>query len=122
MGIDAFHETLRRRRRAGHHGLRRVRRSRHGGPGRAHWDHKIHVDHPACDDLVLGCGGTKSTAATDVVWNDGTPFDPNTPGGGGWASGGGISEIFAVPSYQPPRTYSSRSIPGSLAVACPTSR
>jgi kumamolisin len=66
----------------------------------ADWDGKIHVDHPACDDLVLGCGGTQIDNGTDVVWNDGTPFDANTPGGGGWASGGGISEIFAVPSYQ----------------------
>src|SRR5262249_51350219 len=24
-----------------------------------HWDGQIHVDHPACDDLVLGCGGTQ---------------------------------------------------------------
>jgi kumamolisin len=66
----------------------------------ADWDGKIHVDHPACDDLVLGCGGTQIDNGTDVVWNDGTPFDPNTPGGGGWASGGGISEDFPVPSYQ----------------------
>jgi kumamolisin len=66
------------------------------------WDQKIHVDHPACDDLVLGCGGTQvdPTSGKDVVWNDGTPFNVNTPGGGGWASGGGISEVFAVPSYQ----------------------
>jgi|HubBroStandDraft_5_1064220.scaffolds.fasta_scaffold32335_2 kumamolisin len=64
------------------------------------WDGKIHVDHPACDDLVLGCGGTQIDSNQDVVWNDGTPFDVNTDGGGGWASGGGISEIFAVPSYQ----------------------
>ncbi len=65
------------------------------------WDNKIHVDHPAVDDLVLGCGGTQITAqGADVVWNDGTPFDVNVPGGGGWASGGGISEVFAVPSYQ----------------------
>jgi kumamolisin len=35
-----------------------------------------------------------------VAWNDGTPFDVNTAGGGGWATGGGISEIFPVPSYQ----------------------
>jgi kumamolisin len=66
----------------------------------SHWDEKIHVDHPACDDLVLGCGGTQIDSGKDVVWNDGTPFDGNVPGGGGWASGGGISEIFAVPSYQ----------------------
>jgi kumamolisin len=64
------------------------------------WDGKIHVDHPACDDLVLGCGGTQIVADKDVVWNDGTPFDVNVPGGGGWASGGGISEVFVVPSYQ----------------------
>jgi kumamolisin len=64
------------------------------------WDGKIHVDHPACDDLVLGCGGTQIDSGKDIVWNDGTPFDVNVPGGGGWASGGGISEIFAVPSYQ----------------------
>jgi len=64
------------------------------------WDQKIHVDHPACDDLVLGCGGTQIDGGEDVVWNDGTPFDVSTPGGGGWASGGGISKVFAVPSYQ----------------------
>jgi kumamolisin len=64
------------------------------------WDQKIHVDHPACDDLVLGCGGTQIDGGEDVVWNDGTPFDVNTPGGGGWASGGGISKVFPVPSYQ----------------------
>jgi len=64
------------------------------------WDGKIHVDHPACDDLVLGCGGTQIDGGKDVVWNDGTPFDPNLQGGGGWASGGGISEVFPVPAYQ----------------------
>jgi kumamolisin len=66
----------------------------------AHWDGKIHVDHPASDDLILGCGGTQIEGGQDVVWNDGTPFDQTAPGGGGWASGGGISEVFAVPSYQ----------------------
>jgi kumamolisin len=66
------------------------------------WDGKIHVDHPAVDDMVLGCGGTQiDSKGNDVVWNDGTPFDVNVPGGGGWASGGGISAgVVAVPSYQ----------------------
>ena len=65
------------------------------------WDGKIHVDHPAVDDLVLGCGGTQiDDQGNDVAWNDGTRFDVNVPGGGGWAGGGGISEIFAVPDYQ----------------------
>jgi kumamolisin len=68
----------------------------------SHWDQKVHVDHPACDDLVLGCGGTQidSASEADVAWNDGTPFDPNVQGGGGWAGGGGISQVIPVPSYQ----------------------
>lgn len=67
----------------------------------ADWDNHIHVDHPAVDDLVLGCGGTQvNDQNQDVVWNDGTPFDASVPGGGGWATGGGVSEVFAVPSYQ----------------------
>ena len=49
---------------------------------------------------MLGCGGTQVDSGKDVVWNDGTPFDVSAPGGGGWASGGGISQVFQVPSYQ----------------------
>jgi kumamolisin len=66
------------------------------------WDQHIHVDHPASDDLVLGCGGTQIDAASnqETVWNDGTPFNINTRNGGGWASGGGISTKFQVPAYQ----------------------
>jgi kumamolisin len=67
----------------------------------ADWDGNIHVDHPAVDDMVLGCGGTQIDAnGRDVVWNDGTAFDKSVAGGGGWASGGGISTIIAVPAYQ----------------------
>ena len=47
------------------------------------WDKKIHVNHPAVDDLVLGCGGTQIDNGADVAWNDGTPFDVNVQGGGG---------------------------------------
>ena len=64
------------------------------------WDGQIHVNDPSCDYMVLGCGGTQIVSDEDVVWNDGTPFDINTPGGGGWATGGGISQIFPVPQYQ----------------------
>lgn len=65
-----------------------------------HWDGKIHVDHPAVDDLVLPCGGTQiNPDGKEVVRNDGTPF-ADVIGGGGWASGGGISETVAVPDYQ----------------------
>ena len=66
------------------------------------WDGGIHVDHPASDDLVLACGGTQidPKSMADVVWNDGTSFNLTMQGGGGWASGGGISQIFPVPAYQ----------------------
>ena len=62
-----------------------------------HWDEQIHVDHPSVDALVLSCGGTQIENGKDVVWNDNKPFDDQ---GNGWASGGGISQMFPVPSYQ----------------------
>jgi kumamolisin len=70
--------------------------------GATDWDHAIHVNHPSSDDLVLSCGGTQidSVSGKDVVWNDNTPFDVTAHGGGGWASGGGISKIFPLPDYQ----------------------
>lgn len=65
------------------------------------WDKKIHVDHPSVDPAVLACGGTQiNSSGKDVVWNDGTKFNTHVLGGGGWASGGGISQTFGVPDYQ----------------------
>jgi kumamolisin len=57
-------------------------------------DGKAHVDYPASDPSVLGCGGTKITASAnlitdEVVW---------TSNGGG--TGGGVSTLFALPDYQ----------------------
>lgn len=57
-------------------------------------DGKPHVDYPASDPAVLGCGGTRITAAGDriseeVVWNS---------NGGG--TGGGVSALFPLPDYQ----------------------
>jgi kumamolisin len=83
--------------------------------GAADWDGKIHVDHPSADNLVLSCGGTQiDSNGNDVVWNDGTPFDQNAPGGGGWATGGGISEMFPVPDYQ-----ANAGLPVSIATGKP---
>jgi len=101
QGIEAFHELF-----LAAQGLGITICAASGDHGTADedaqdWDGKIHVDHPAVDDLVLGCGGTQiDVNGNDVVWNDGTPFDKNVPGGGGWAGGGGISEIITVPAYQ----------------------
>jgi len=100
QGINAFHELFLAAAAAGVTVC--AASGDHGTADQAagDWDNIIHVDHPAVDDLVLGCGGTQIDNDKDVAWNDGTPFDVNVPGGGGWATGGGISEIFAVPSYQ----------------------
>jgi kumamolisin len=57
-----------------------------------------HVDFPASSPYALGCGGTKLTAdaatgtvTSEVVWNEGSQ---------GGAGGGGVSDEFAVPSWQ----------------------
>ncbi len=47
----------------------RLRRPRHGRRGRAGLGTAIHMDHPAVDDYVLGCGGAGGWGQ-DVVWND----------------------------------------------------
>ncbi|MGH9352898.1 MAG: S53 family peptidase [Terriglobia bacterium] len=59
-------------------------------------DGLAHVDFPASSPYVLACGGTtlasaNNTITSEVVWNDGA---------NGGASGGGVSEVFALPSWQ----------------------
>src|SRR5262249_2829282 len=60
------------------------------------WDGKPHVYFPCSSPFALGCGGTKlmssgTTITSEVVWNNG-------PRGG--ASGGGVSNVFPLPTYQ----------------------
>ena len=57
-------------------------------------DGKAHVDYPASDPLVLGCGGTKITASSTKITNE-TVWNSN---GGG--TGGGVSSLFPLPAYQ----------------------
>ncbi len=59
-------------------------------------DGKAHVDFPASSPNVLACGGTTLDSSNgmitkEVVWNDGA---------GNGAGGGGVSEVFPLPSYQ----------------------
>jgi kumamolisin len=59
-------------------------------------DGNNHVDFPASDPFVLGCGGTTLQASneqivSETVWND-------LPNGG--ATGGGVSNVFPLPSWQ----------------------
>ncbi|BAY50548.1 hypothetical protein SAMD00079811_81770 (plasmid) [Scytonema sp. HK-05] len=58
-------------------------------------DGKAHVDFPASSPYVLACGGTtlqssENAIASEVVWHN--------PDGG--ATGGGVSDLFDLPSWQ----------------------
>ena len=57
-------------------------------------DGSAHVDFPASSPLVVGCGGTSIVASADAITGE-TVW--NSDGGG---SGGGISDLFDVPTYQ----------------------
>ncbi len=57
-----------------------------------------HTDFPSSSPHALACGGTSLRAdpatgviSSETVWNDGT---------GGGATGGGISDVFPLPSWQ----------------------
>lgn len=59
-------------------------------------DGLAHADFPASSPYVLGCGGTRvtvsgTTIASETVWND----DPASS-----ATGGGVSDVFALPAWQ----------------------
>lgn len=60
-------------------------------------DGLVHVDFPASSSYVLACGGTKlegsgDTISSEVVWNE----SPENYG----ATGGGISDMFDLPTWQ----------------------
>jgi kumamolisin len=57
--------------------------------------HRANVDFPASSPHVLACGGThlessNGTISSETVWNTRD----------GWATGGGVSEVFPLPSWQ----------------------
>lgn len=60
-------------------------------------------DFPSSSPYNIGCGGTSlpSLTSPEVVWNNGMA---------GGASGGGVSSLFAIPSYQNPVA---KAIPGN---------
>ncbi len=88
-------------------------------------DGKLHVDFPASSPYALACGGTTldasgSTISSEVVWNE-------TASGEG-ATGGGVSIVFPLPSYQssagvPPQAQTNfvgRGVPDVAGDADPT--
>ncbi len=68
------------------------------GSGDGATDGSAHADFPASSPHALACGGTSLQAdpatgliSSETVWNDGS---------GGGAGGGGVSDTFALPSWQ----------------------
>ncbi|MGD0214768.1 MAG: S53 family peptidase [Terriglobales bacterium] len=59
-------------------------------------DGNNHVDFPASDPFVLGCGGTTLQASNDQIISE-TVWD-DLPNGG--ATGGGVSNVFPLPTWQ----------------------
>ena len=69
-----------------------------GGSSDGETDGASHCDYPASSPYALGCGGTRLEASTstgaissETVWNDGSS---------GGATGGGVSTLYPVPSWQ----------------------
>jgi len=67
----------------------------HGaGDGVTQGNGRAFVDYPASSEYMIGCGGTTlfndNGQPGEVVWNDGD----------GWATGGGISDVYKVPRWQ----------------------
>jgi kumamolisin len=56
------------------------------------------VDFPASSPYALACGGTHLEASGNVIRYEAVWNRPDDDGGG--ATGGGVSEIFPVPSWQ----------------------
>ena len=67
----------------------------HGANDGVTTDSLAHADFPASSPNVLACGGTRLESAngavtSETVWNNGD----------GWAGGGGVSDVFALPDWQ----------------------
>ena len=83
-----------------------------------------HVDFPASSAYVLACGGTKlvtsgTSVTSEVVWNELTSNEG--------ATGGGVSALFALPSWQtnskvpaPPTSAGGRGVPDVAGDADPS--
>ncbi len=83
-----------------------------------------HVDFPASSPHVLSCGGTKltgsgSSIASEVVWNELASNEG--------ATGGGVSNVFPLPSWQansnvpaPPQSGGGRGVPDVCGDADPS--
>jgi kumamolisin len=96
-----------------------------GGSSDGVGDGKLHVDFPAASPYALACGGTTlngsgSAISSEVVWNETASSEG--------ATGGGVSAVFALPSYQasagvpvqPQTSFAGRGVPDVAGNADPT--
>ena len=60
-------------------------------------DGQLHVDFPATSTAILACGGTTLDATGNQI-KDEEAWNELATGGG--ATGGGVSQVFALPSWQ----------------------
>ena len=77
-------------------------------------DGKNHCDYPASSPYALACGGTRLDADTgtgaissETVWNDGAS---------GGATGGGVSAVYSLPSWQASAGVPAKPSPGGRGV------
>ncbi len=95
------------------------------GSGDGATDGSLNVDFPASSPYALACGGTTLKAAagkitSETVWNE-TKFNEG-------ATGGGVSQYFALPAYQnkagvpaqPTTKFAGRGVPDVAGDADPT--
>jgi kumamolisin len=88
-------------------------------------DKKLHVDFPSSSPFALACGGTTlngngKTISSEVVWNEIAKKEG--------ATGGGVSTVFPLPSYQqsakvpkqPQTNYVGRGVPDVAGDADPS--
>jgi kumamolisin len=76
-------------------------------------DGLAHVNFPASSPYVLAVGGTMIGAGHETAWKEGSGVRAQ----GGGATGGGVSQVFAVPEWQ--TIYAMPSVnPGAAAGRC----
>lgn len=81
-----------------------------GDNGSGDGESGLHVDFPGSSPWVICCGGTSlPTTGPETVWNDGA---------NGGATGGGVSTVFARPTWQP-STNANRQVPDVAGDADP---
>jgi subtilase family serine protease len=78
---------------------------------------QLNVDNPADDPNVTGAGGTHLNTGTGGTYSSETPWDTSATEGGG----GGVSTVFAKPSWQTgvPSSCTKRCVPDISADADP---